>query len=104
MGGITLPPAAQQRAHIARRLAWMERRTGGKHAKGTNIIPFSLHHIDELLSDMGMPLSPLQRLKQWLLPVDPSDYAFLERELRARRASTRRARRPKRRSERVVSG
>ncbi len=88
MGGITLPPAAEQRARIARRLEWMERRTAGKHAKGTNIIPFSLHHIDELLSDMGRSLPPLQRLKQWLLPVDPSDYAFIERELRAAYAAS----------------
>ncbi len=30
----------------------MEERTEGKHARGTNIIPFSLHNIDEMLSDL----------------------------------------------------
>ncbi|WP_053239142.1 flavin-containing monooxygenase [Sandaracinus amylolyticus] len=83
-GDIALPSEAAQREHIARRLAWMEARTAGKHAKGTNIIPFSLHHIDELLADMKMTLSPAKRVAQWLLPVDPSDYAYVERALRAR--------------------
>lgn len=86
-GDIPLPSIAAQRAQIAKRLEWMERRTGGKHAKGTNIIPFSLHHIDELLADMAMPVSPRKRLEQWLLPVDPSDYAFIERTRRVRYAS-----------------
>lgn len=83
-GELPLPSLAEQRAQIAQRLAWMEERTEGKHAKGTNLIPFSLHHIDELLSDMRMTLPAVQRLKQWLLPVDPGDYAYVERALKAR--------------------
>ncbi len=88
-GDIALPSLADQERQIARRLAWMERRTAGKHAKGTNIIPFSLHHIDELLSDMRMPIGALGRLKQWLLPVDPGDYAFIERSLERRYGTAR---------------
>lgn len=73
-GRMQLPPAVQQRKTIEERLAWMELRTEGKHSKGTNIIPFSLHHIDELLSDLQLPLGVFTRIKQWLLPVNPADF------------------------------
>ncbi|MBU0891362.1 MAG: NAD(P)/FAD-dependent oxidoreductase [Gammaproteobacteria bacterium] len=85
-GGLQLPPPDQMNAQIDRRLAWMEERTDGKHSKGTNIIPFSVHNIDELLQDMGLPLGVLTRFKQWLGPVDPSDYAVVTRQLLARHA------------------
>ncbi len=81
---LKLPSEAQQRATVAERLAWMEERTNGKHSKGTNIIPFSVHHIDELLDDLKLPLSPLVRFKQWLAPVDPRDYARITTALLAR--------------------
>ena len=83
-GGLKLPSDAEQNATITERLAWMQERTDGKHSKGTNIIPFSLHHIDELLQDMGMPLGALTRFKQWLLPTNPQDYAPATRTLLAR--------------------
>lgn len=76
-GRMALPPMAQQRAAVDERLTWMEARTDGKHAKGTNIIPFSVHHIDELLEDLGLQLSAFKRLTQWLRPIDPRDYAWL---------------------------
>jgi len=86
-GGLQLPRPDQMNAQIDRRLAWMEERTDGKHSKGTNIIPFSVHNIDELLQDMGLSLGVLTRFKQWLGPVDPSDYAVVTRQLLARHAN-----------------
>ncbi len=73
-GGLKLPARDVQLTMIERRLAWMEERTDGKHSHGTNIIPFSVHNIDELLRDMGLQLGALTRFKQWLLPIDPRDY------------------------------
>ena len=83
-GGLALPATATQNKTISERLAWMHERTDGKHSKGTNIIPFSLHHIDELLQDMQMPLKAITRFKQWLLPTNPGDYAPAMRTLLAR--------------------
>lgn len=80
-GGLDLPPVAQQLATIDKRLAWMEERTDGKHSKGTNIIPFSVHNIDELLHDMKLPLGASTRFKQWLDPIDPGDYAVVTKRL-----------------------
>ena len=73
-GGITLPSPDEMNAYIDARLEWMEERTDGKHAKGTNIIPFSVHHMDELLNDIDLNLNALVRFKQWLMPVTGRDY------------------------------
>ena len=74
-GKLELPDIKMQNQIIDERLAWMQERTDGKHCKGTNIIPFSIHHIDELLVDMKLTLNPLTRFKQWLMPVNPGDFA-----------------------------
>jgi len=83
-GGLKLPSEQVQNQTITDRLAWMYERTAGKHSKGTNIIPFSLHHIDELLIDMKLPMDALTRFKQWLLPTNPGDYRYVTREMLAR--------------------
>ena len=69
---------------ITERLSWIDNRNEGKHSKGTNVVPFSLHYVDELLQDLRLPLGLLTRLKHWLLPVNPSDYASVTRSLLAR--------------------
>lgn len=74
LGALSLPRAEEQRALVDARLRWMEERTDGQHARGTNIIPFSMHNIDEVLAEIGSNLGPAQRALQWLLPVDPASY------------------------------
>jgi dimethylaniline monooxygenase (N-oxide forming) len=86
-GMLTLPSEEEQRAHTERRLAWMEERTEGKHSKGTNIIPFSIHNVDELLDDLNLSIGSFKRFREWLLPINPKDYAPLEGKLIKRRDS-----------------
>lgn len=74
---VAMPTATEQNRTIDERLAWMEARTDGKHSKGTNIIPFSVHHIDELLSDLGVGVGRATHFAEWLRPIDPGDYAKL---------------------------
>jgi cation diffusion facilitator CzcD-associated flavoprotein CzcO len=82
ISGKLKPPApAAQAAEIDTRLAWMEARTEGKHAKGTNIIPFSVHHMDELLEDIDLRLPLGTRLKHWLVAINAKDYAPLQHRL-----------------------
>ncbi|MEJ8279925.1 flavin-containing monooxygenase [Pseudonocardia spirodelae] len=85
-GGFDLPPVEARRAFVQERLRWMEERTEGKHARGTNIIPFSLHNIDEMLSDLGATIGRRRRFTEWLLPVDPGAYARITATLTARHA------------------
>lgn len=87
MGGLSLPPLEAQREHIKKRLRWMEARTEGNHARGTNIIPFSMHNIDEMLDEMGTNVSALTRFKQWLLPTNARDYKKVYRILHQRKAA-----------------
>jgi hypothetical protein len=70
------------------RLAWMRERTGGMHARGTNIIPFSMHNVDEVLSDVGLDVPKRTKAKQWLMPVKPADYRRITPKL-ARRMGVR---------------
>ena len=56
----------------------------GNHARGTNIIPFSVHNIDETLNDIGINVTMLTRAKQWLFPVNPSDYRGVVQTLKKR--------------------
>ncbi len=86
-GGIKLPPVERQRAEVQERLRWMEQRTGGHHARGTNVIPFSMHNIDEMLADIGIDVGAGTRARQWLLPINPLAYARLSAKLRARSAT-----------------
>jgi len=77
IGGMDLPPVEDRRRIVDARLRWMEERTEGHHARGTNIIPFSVHNIDEVLEDMGFNVSALTRAKQWLMPINPASYQMV---------------------------
>ncbi|GAA4721915.1 NAD(P)/FAD-dependent oxidoreductase [Isoptericola chiayiensis] len=81
---VDLPPVEVRRELVADRVDWMEKRTEGKHARGTNIIPFSMHQIDEMLDDLDLNLSSGRRASQWLLPIDPSAYRDVPARLEAR--------------------
>ena len=86
LGGHEVPPVEERRAVVERRLAWMEERTGGHHARGTNIIPFSMHNIDEVLDDTGLNVGRATRALQWLLPLNPAAYRSVTRRLVQRKA------------------
>lgn len=83
-GELHLPPEEVRREYVAERLEWMEKRTEGRHARGTNIVPFSIHNIDELLADLGVRVSRFERFAEWLHPLNPASYAKAGREVIAR--------------------
>jgi len=81
---VKLPSRAEMLAHVDMRLAWMEWRTENKHARGTNIIPFSVHNIDELLQDLDAQIPVFTRFNQWLLPINPASYKNISKKVRSR--------------------
>ncbi|SDI38710.1 flavin-containing monooxygenase [Lutimaribacter saemankumensis] len=83
-GDISLPSESEQARLTDERLAWMEKRTEGKHARGTNVIPFSMHQIDELLDDLRLPIPRLQRFMEWQRPIKPSSYTKIAKRLKQR--------------------
>ena len=74
-GAHDVPPVPEMESHVAERLAWMRERTDGHHARGTNVIPFSMHNIDEVLDDVGIDVSGPTKSVQWLLPINPKAYS-----------------------------
>lgn len=85
MGASNLPPVEERRRQVQERLRWMEERTEGHHARGTNLIPFSMHNVDESLAEIGLEVGRGQRLREWLMPVRPGDYRKVTGQLLARR-------------------
>ena len=81
-GKLDLPSRQEQMDRTVHEVAWLEERSKGKHAHGTNLVPFSLHSIDDVLDDLGVNITAWARFRQWLLPVRPSDYAGLGQKMR----------------------
>lgn len=79
-----LPTREEMHARVHERLSWMRERTDCHHARGTNIIPFSLHNIDEVLADLSLDVGRGTKMKQWMLPLNPSDYRMVLPKLRHR--------------------
>lgn len=73
-GNHRLPPDEAMRTEAREMVAWNRDRMGGKHARGTSLIPFTMRNIDELLGDVGIDVSATTRARQWLLPINPCDY------------------------------
>lgn len=82
---ITLPSTSEQKRRSQEELDWMKERTRGKHGKGTNVVPFSLHNIDDMLSDLKISIGWFETARQWLLPVKPAAYSVLAERLLAER-------------------
>jgi len=74
-GAVELPAAARMRQAIHEQLAFMDVATDTHHCRGTKIIPFSMHNVDEVLDDLRVTISALVRASHWLNPVDPAAYA-----------------------------
>lgn len=84
IGDLQVPPVEERRRAVQERLRWMEERTDFHHARGTNIIPFSMHNVDEMLDELDLNLPRAKRAIQWLMPVDGRDYADLSERVRDR--------------------
>jgi cation diffusion facilitator CzcD-associated flavoprotein CzcO len=91
-GAVTLPAEPQMRRAVTDQLAFMDEATDRHHCRGTKIIPFSMHNVDEVLGDLGLNIGARTRAAHWLNVVDPSAYRdvlpALLRRLAARRIPT----------------
>jgi hypothetical protein len=73
-GAVPLPDEAAVRQAIAEQLAFMDDATNGHHCRGTKIIPFSMHNVDEVLGDLNLNISPGVRAAHWINPINPAAY------------------------------
>ena len=87
-GELALPPAQDLRTAVTERLAFMDVSANGHHCRGTKIIPFSMHNVDELLGDLDVNIPARTRALQWLAPVDPRSFAPLTPQILERARAT----------------
>jgi Flavin-binding monooxygenase-like len=73
-GAVPLPSPTEMRQQVADQLSFMDAATATHHCHGGKIIPFSLHNVDEVLSDLGVNISSAVRAWHWLMPVNPAAY------------------------------
>jgi len=83
MGELRLPPRERMLAEMAARWAWLREHRPSGTAGGTCVVPFNFHYIDDLLRDLGARTvrRPRNPVAEWMMPVDPSNYADLKAEL-----------------------
>ncbi len=83
-GQLHVPSAETMKAEIARHQEWLTQRAPHGHSSGTCIIPFSFHHADELMRDMGLKTRRTSNpVKEFMAPFDPGMYKGLTQELQA---------------------
>jgi len=83
-GRLRLPSPAEMERAIDERLAWLHAERPHGMASGTCLIPFTFHYLNDLLRDMGARTwRSRNRLREYLMPVDPALYADLGAELAA---------------------
>jgi cation diffusion facilitator CzcD-associated flavoprotein CzcO len=73
-GAVPLPDTAAVRQAITEQLAFMDDATNGHHCRGTKIIPFSMHNVDEVLGDLNLNISQGVRASHWINPINPAAY------------------------------
>jgi cation diffusion facilitator CzcD-associated flavoprotein CzcO len=76
-GGLHLPDVPERRRAVVDQLAFMDRAAGGHHCRGTKIIPFSMHNVDEVLGDLGVNIPAAVRASHWINPIAPGAYATI---------------------------
>jgi cation diffusion facilitator CzcD-associated flavoprotein CzcO len=80
-GAVPLPDEATMRQAVVDQLAFMDEATDTHHCRGTKIIPFSLHNVDEVLDDLDLNIPARVRAAHWLNPVDPAAYRHVTAKL-----------------------
>jgi hypothetical protein len=83
-GQVVLPSPEAMRSAVVDQLAFMDSATDGHHCRGTKIIPFSMHNVDEVLSDLDLNIKRRVRASHWLNPIDPAAYRGVTPQVLAR--------------------
>jgi glycine/D-amino acid oxidase-like deaminating enzyme len=73
-GAVPVPDPDRMRQAVVDQLGFMDVATDRHHCRGTKIIPYSLHNIDEVLGDLDANISARVRASHWLNPVNPGAY------------------------------
>ena len=86
-GAVELPAVEPMRSAVVEQLAFMDLATDTHHCRGTKIIPFSMHNVDEVLGDLDLNIGAAVRASHWLGPVNPAAYRRMTPQLLSRLGS-----------------
>ena len=70
----TTPDRSAMRQAVVDQLAFLDTATHRHHCRGTKIIPFSMHNVDEMLDDLDLNIDKRVRAAHWLNPIAPAAY------------------------------
>lgn len=73
-GSLELPSLPERRQAVVEQLAFMDDALDRHHCRGTKIIPFSMHNVDEVLGDLRVNIPAAVRASHWLNPINPAAY------------------------------
>lgn len=73
-GVLPLPDPPAMREAACAQVSFLDGATSGQHCRGTRILPFSMHNVDELLGDLDLNIPTRVRAAHWLVPVNPAAY------------------------------
>jgi len=73
-GELPLPDRSAMRQAVVDQLAFLDTATHRHHCRGTKIIPFSMHNVDEMLDDLDLNINKRVRAAHWLNPIAPAAY------------------------------
>jgi hypothetical protein len=83
-GQLNVPNAQAMKMEIALHQDWLVQRAPHSNASGTCIIPFSFHHADELMRDMGLNTRRTRNpITEFMKPFNPAMYKGLTKQLKA---------------------
>lgn len=83
-GQLQLPTVSAMKMEVALHQDWLVQRAPHSNASGTCIIPFSFHHADELMRDMGLKTRRTRNpIAEFMAPFNPLTYKGLTAELQA---------------------
>jgi cation diffusion facilitator CzcD-associated flavoprotein CzcO len=88
-GDLSAPDRETMRHAVVDQLAFMDDATSGHHCRGTKIIPFSMHNVDEVLDDLDLNIAARVRAVHWLGPIKPAAYGKVVTKLSKRLATGR---------------
>lgn len=83
-GRIQLPTKIDQEKQIREHLAWRKQFRQNALYRNANVYPFNITYVDWLLKDMNARLPLKALLSEWLVVVEPGNYAGVKRRIMER--------------------
>lgn len=83
-GKIELPSKEEMKSQIIEHLNWRRQFRQNALYKNASVYPFNITYVDQLLKDMKAKLPFASLLSEWLVVIEPSNYAPVKQKIKQR--------------------